>query len=165
MRLGVWCRGNLWGSVAEATSAGCVLWHSSRRKCRVVSQSYVQYHVLIIVRFGLPDICVRHVVTSGGLRGGATAVSVWACGVRFASRERSLQVLYSQVIVPSFGVEGFDYLTFRRCPKGTGKGYRDGRRAWAWCSGQALELLDFDIAMQRYIMFCISLFILDVRSS
>ena len=45
--------------------------------------------------------------------------------------------------------EGLEDLTFWRCRGGAGRGSRDGGRDWASWSGKTLELIHFDVALQR----------------
>ena len=51
--------------------------------------------------------------------------------------------------------EGREDPTFRRCRGGAGRGPRVGGRDWAWWSGKTVELIDFGVALQRCIVFCI----------
>ena len=62
--------------------------------------------------------------------------------------------LYSIVIFVGVRKGGRETLTFRGCRGGGGRGCRVGDRDWAWGSGKVLELLDFGVALQRYIALC-----------
>ena len=65
------------------------------------------------------------------------------------------RTVYSLVIVLACRGEGREDLTFRSCRGGVGRGSRVGGRDWAWWSGKALELIDFVVALQRCIAFCV----------
>ena len=63
--------------------------------------------------------------------------------------------VYFKAMVLGFRGEGRKDLAFRRCRGGVGRGSRVGGRDWAWWSGKALELIDFGVALQLYIAFCV----------
>ena len=60
-------------------------------------------------------------------------------------------LLYSLVIRLGLHGDASEDLTFRNCRGGVGRRSRAGGRDWIWWSGKALELIDFDVALQRYI--------------
>ena len=64
-------------------------------------------------------------------------------------------ILYYQVTDLGFRGKGREDLTFRNCRGGVGCGSRVGGRDWAWWNGKALELTDFGVALQRYIVLCV----------
>ena len=64
------------------------------------------------------------------------------------------RLLYFLVIGLGCRGEGREDLTFRGCRGGVGRGFRVGGRDWVWWSGRAPELIDFGVALQRYIAFC-----------
>ena len=59
------------------------------------------------------------------------------------------RLLYGRVVHLGFRGEACEALTFGRCRGGVGRGSRVGGRDWSWWSGTTLELVDFDVAMQR----------------
>ena len=92
--------------------------------------------------------------------GGARVGLVRSCGCGPGESELRrgfviCRILCSQIINLNFCGEECKYLTFRSCQSGVGRGSRVGGRDWAWWSGKAKELMDFDVAMQRCLVFCI----------
>ena len=65
-----------------------------------------------------------------------------------------LFLLYSLVIGLVFHGEVREGLAFRSCRGGVGRGSRVDGRDWAFWSGKTLELIDFGVALQKWIVFC-----------
>ena len=64
-------------------------------------------------------------------------------------------LLYYMVVGLGFRGGGREDLTFRGCRGGVGRGSRVGGRDWTWWRGKALKLIDFGVALQQYIVFCV----------
>ena len=93
---------------------------------------------------------------SWSLRGAGKAAWAWAWGESDLRRVCVIcRILYSHVVILGFCGEGREDLTFRSCRGGVGRGPRLGGRDWAWRSGKTLELIDFDVAVQQCIVFCV----------